>query len=219
MKSKHLEIHTIQTNTYQVKPLIQKFKQASDTTLVTNCISGLKVGNKKLCPIFDKVLYSESENILALFMEYCEITEDDLKKLLDDNKIKYNEIKFSEYPHFRPRKNKKELSFATDIKTFNKGIKNSISRGINSCRYFPNIIGVLRLKYFVNKYESEQFDVYSIKGLIELDDKLILLINNQQNYNMTRKQVLSELHRMNITTNIDESIELPDNVQAKKIIK
>ena len=212
----HLEIHTIQNNAYQIKSIIQKLKNSNDTTLITNCITGLKVGNKKLCTIFDKALYSEENNILVLFVEYCSITPDEIKDLLDSNKIKYNEITFFKYSHFRPRKNKKELFFSTDIKSFNKCIKDSTNKGLKSCRYYPNMIGVLRLKYFIDKKKSEQFDVYSIKGLVELNDKLVLLVNNNKDYNMTRKKVLSELHRMNITTNIDDSMELPEEVQRIK---
>ena len=151
--------------------------------LYSNCISTLNIGNQIIeTDQFDTFLYNEDHNMLILLMRNGCIKKSDLVRYLELNKNYYSEIIFNismnEYA---------ENDVAFDISLVNKKymlegeLNDALLSGKKSCEFYSNINGILGLGYLTNSNENINLYSITIESLIKFDDKLILIIN-QNNY-------------------------------------
>lgn len=205
MVNRNFEMWAIQNNPYQLNDALEKIRDTNDSTLVTNCISRIKIGDKKLHTVFDTAIYNEKKNITIFLMQYGDIDIKELETILQKKNITYNEIKLRPYKAYKPRREQKDIFFATDMKSFTRPIRDSIMQGDTSCKYYPEACGRFSIKYFISKSLSELFDDYYIRGVVEFNDKLILIVNIKQPYNMYKRKIIKTLNELKIDTTIDPS--------------
>ena len=219
MQNLNKKIFAIQDDLDTLKSAIIKVRNTDNNLLVTNCISRLKLGNQKLHIIFDTLLYNDDKNILIMIKDSSVVSPELFKEMLNNNNVGYNELNFREYLHFDKPETSKELFFATSISNLKYVIEKSMKNGSDSCTYYPAITGHFTLKYFYNKEKQEQLDDYYIKGLLELDDKIILIIKESIESTLYFKRILHELEKMNINVIVDYSKQIKESLKEKKIIK
>ena len=219
MQNLNKKIFAIQDDLDTLKSAIIKVRNTDNNLLVTNCISRLKLGNQKLHIIFDTLLYNDDKNILIMIKDSSVVSPELFKKMLNNNSVGYNELNFREYLHFDKPETSKELFFATSISNLKYVIEKSMKNGSDSCTYYPAITGHFTLKYFYNKEKQEQLDDYYIKGLLELDDKIILIIKESIESTLYFKRILHELEKMNINVIVDYSKQIKESLKEKKLLK
>ena len=219
MQNLNKKIFAIQDDLDTLKSAIIKVRNTDNNLLVTNCISRLKLGNQKLHIIFDTLLYNDDKNILIMIKDSSVVSPELFKKMLNNNNVGYNELNFREYLHFDKPETSKELFFATSISNLKYVIEKSMKNGSDSCTYYPAITGHFTLKYFYNKEKQEQLDDYYIKGLLELDDKIILIIKESTEPTLYFKRILYELEKMNINVIVDYSKQIKESLKEKKLLK
>ena len=219
MQNLNKKIFAIQDDLDTLKSAIIKVRNTDNNLLVTNCISRLKLGNQKLHIIFDTLLYNDDKNILIMIKDSSVVSPELFKKMLNNNSVGYNELNFREYLHFDKPETSKELFFATSISNLKYVIEKSMKNGSDSCTYYPAITGHFTLKYFYNKEKQEQLDDYYIKGLLELDDKIILIIKESTEPTLYFKRILYELEKMNINVIVDYSKQIKESLKEKKLLK
>ena len=213
MQNLNKKIFAIQDDLDTLKSAIIKVRNTDNNLLVTNCISRLKLGNQKLHIIFDTLLYNDDKNILIMIKDSSVVSPELFKKMLNNNNVGYNELNFREYLHFDKPETSKELFFATSISNLKYVIEKSMKNGSDSCTYYPTITGHFTLKYFYNKEKQEQLDDYYIKGLLELDDKIILIIKESTEPTLYFKRILYELEKMNINVIVDYSKQIKESLK------
>lgn len=218
MNTNSRKIFAVQDDLSTLNTALEVFKDTSNNVLITNCISRLLLGGKKFHTIFDTALFSEDNNNLLIIKEKSEITPDVLKELLDSRNIDYNEITFREYLHFDKPESSKELFFASNEKSLKKAILTSKEKNIDSCTYYPRVKGNFRIKYFFFKEKQEQIEDYYLRGVIELDDKLIILVKDMDN-GLYYNKVLHELEKLNMSVVVDYSDEIEEPVKEKNLVK
>ena len=219
MQNLNKKIFAIQDDLDTLKSAIIKVRNTDNNLLVTNCISRLKLGNQKLHIIFDTLLYNDDKNILIMIKDSSVVSPELFKEMLNNNNVGYNELNFREYLHFDKPETSKELFFATSISNLKYVIEKSMKNGSDSCTYYPAITGHFTLKYFYNKEKQEQLDDYYINGLLELDDKIILIIKESTEPTLYFKRILYELEKMNINVIVDYSKQIKESLKEKKLLK
>ena len=219
MQNLNKKIFAIQDDLDTLKSAIIKVRNTDNNLLVTNCISRLKLGNQKLHIIFDTLLYNDDKNILIMIKDSSVVSPELFKEMLNNNNVGYNELNFREYLHFDKPETSKELFFATSISNLKYVIEKSMKNGSDSCTYYPAITGHFTLKYFYNKEKQEQLDDYYIKGLLELDDKIILIMKESIESTLYFKRILHELEKMNINVIVDYSKQIKESLKEKKLLK
>ena len=129
MQDLNRKIFAIQDDLETFSTVIKKIKNTEDNVLVTNCISRLRIGDKNIHVIFDTVLYNDSNNILVMLRDSSQISRETFIESLNNNNIKYNEVKFRDYLHFKKPETDKELFFASNSNNLKYALKDSMDKG------------------------------------------------------------------------------------------
>lgn len=79
--------------------------------------------------------------------------------------------------------------------------------------------GHFTIKYFYDKEKQEQLDDYYVKGILELDDKIILIVKEGEESNLYFKKILYELEKMGMNVEIDYSKMIEEPLRKKVLIK
>ena len=79
--------------------------------------------------------------------------------------------------------------------------------------------GHFTIKYFYDKEKQEQLDDYYVKGILELDDKIILIVKEDEESNLYFKKILYELEKMGMNVEIDYSKMIEEPLRKKALIK
>ena len=160
-------IWTLEKYPDELNHVFKLVKNNQNFELYTNLLGELKVGNK---------LFKTSQFHTALEIKdgYILFSKDDLvtKK---DILSKFSKLNF----HINYLADELELDdsdftldFIHTIKKLEQNIINSLEMGNNDCDFYPYIGGEFSLK--LNKKISQQY-----RGLIQINDKLLLLMNQK----------------------------------------
>ena len=87
--------------------------------------------------------------------------------------------------------------------------------------YYPNVLSSLNLGYITNNNSNISVDGRTFKGLIKLEDKVILIVNQENNKekNMNFNDIISivKKHNMSYDINIDNNVNIyKDNFKKTK---
>lgn len=219
MEQRGRRIFTIDEDINTLRLVLKKIKNTKENILITNCICRLKIGDIKFHTIFDTALYNDENNMLIVLKENSIIDQNDFKELLDKNNSRYNEITFRDYIRFKKPETNKSLFFATNVSTFAKAIESSKKKGIDSCIYYPVVKGRFTIKYFYDKAQQEQLDDFLIRGLVELDDKYVLIVNDKNGYNLKYSKILNTLEKKKMDVEIDYSDTIKEQTSEKRWVK
>lgn len=219
MQDLNRKIFAIQDDLETFSTVIKKIKNTEDNVLVTNCISRLRIGDKNIHVIFDTVLYNDSNNILVMLRDSSQISRETFIESLNNNNIKYNEVKFRDYLHFKKPETDKELFFASNSNNLKYALKDSMDKGNEECTYYPAAIGHFKIRYFYDREKQEELDDYYIKGIIELEDKYILIVCSKKEDDLYYKKIMTELEKSGIKVSMDYSREIEEPTREKVLNK
>lgn len=136
-------------------------------------------------------------------LKYHEVTfyKDLEEKLLQELSIPYEKEKYDE--------DIPELWFAREEYVLKDALNDSIAKGNTTCDYYPALEGILSLNYSSNQSPANfNVDERKIFGVISLEDKMILIINNGNDpRNLNPLQVQMILDELNVSTNISSTKE------------
>lgn len=226
MESSKLDIWAIQHNPDEIDTALDNITDSATNILYTNCISKLKIGGRVFKIEFDTMFQSEENDMLILIMRGSKVTVEDLKRKLAERGITYNEIVFenSEYQDYD--NDLKEIWFARDESVLKDALNDSKKKGNDVARYNPVIKGKLSFKYFSRQYLEtdgeppiETFERIRTRGMIETDDKIILLVNSEEDRNIYYKQALKVLSNTGMTPVIEDYESYEQKEKSKVKIK
>lgn len=225
MKTKNYDIKMLDKEEDIVNEL-SKIDNRGLNILYSRTLVNLRLGAYSYVLPYDTVFTSNRNELILLLNEmYSEA----FKYVLDEKNINYHEVVFQEetYEYKKPQKNK-EIVFARGLQTLKKALKESKKQGNKECIYYPNIKGKLKLRYYLrdtsdesiyeSKIKENIFDI-NTKGLIELKDKIILLLDQNEERNITYKQALKMLKDMHMNVSISDETSYESIKRDKEFIK
>ena len=210
MKS-NLNVWAIQHNPEELKKALIHIKKGFNY-IYSNCMFNIQLGKQEIrSRQFDTFLYNQESDILIMLMRNGLVSKEDIIDYLKSNDKAFAEITLTrlEDINYKNTKNLPELYFAREKKMVLEALKDSIKKGNYYCKYYPDLIGRFYLNYITNASETFDIDGRLIKGLLQLDDKIILLINQLYNLdkhgnsrNMNDIEILTLLNELGMKTSI-----------------
>lgn len=183
MKS-NLDVWNIQNYPNEIISALSNVKDGLNI-IYSNVYSRLIIGNKtKLYLNLDSLLYNEESDVLVLIMKESGLTKDDIINYLVNNNKRFVEITFNvKDTGFNPL-NLKELWFARELSVLEDALKDSVDKSDKKAIFYPNKLAQLNLGYNTKFGDCIELDGRLCKGVLEFNDKIVLLINQKaNNYN------------------------------------
>jgi len=223
MENSNLDVWAIQLYPEELETALKNIKEGStDNLLYTNCSCNFEIGGEQVTTRqFDTMLFSPSSDTLVLLMRDGKATPEDIKKNLTERGIYYREIANKEpTDSYENDESIKELWFAREKYVLVDALNDSKEKGYHSSIYHPNVASSLQLTYLTPQDEVEALDGRNFMGAIELPDKLVLLISQNDQRNITERQVYDthEEVGMNILVDFHSKIGLHEK-EAVKVLK
>lgn len=216
---KNLDILAIQTKKEELFSVLSSLKgKGGDLFLFTNLECDFFLGGQTIRKDFDTLLYCDRKNgnnDLILLMKDGAVTANEMKRYLEERKLKYHEVVFAKdlkrkmlnelTGDYQEEQDKTipELWFAQDESKLKAALKDSIVQGHATCDYYPLVEGTISFTYISDHNQRPtryNVDSLLISGVIALEDKMILMMNNESN--LTPQQVQTVLDELGVSTNI-----------------
>lgn len=205
MKNSNLDVWVIQHFPEEIETALSGVKDSETNMLFTNCVSYLRIGNDKIPVHFDTAFYSEESDRLILLMKKGKLTEEKFRRILENKKIGYNEVCFYKPIPTKDRESK-ELWFARDGYVLEDALKDSKKNGIDTCDFYPAVKGRLELRHSLGENKGvSAFDAQNIRGVVVLEDKIVLHIDGRQDSNISYKQALKILYDNDMNVSIHKT--------------
>ena len=179
----NLDVWAIQYYPEELLTALTQIKEGMNI-IYSNLTCAFRIGSKDIkTRQFDTILYNEESDILIMLMRGGQAKKEDMIKYFEDNNKQYTEVSFAPtIEYYRDSDSIPELWFAREEYVIKDALNDSKIKGINYLEYYPNVIGNINLGYITNSNNSNiSIDGRSIKGLIKLEDKIVLIINQENN--------------------------------------
>ncbi len=218
MTNSNYEIRVINHNPEEVYNAIEGLEESDYLTLFKNCKSYLRVGNKRINIQFDTALISEDKDRMVLLMKDGLLGSDSLESILNKKNIKYNSVTFMDSIPMNID-DQREICFAREESNLRSALKDSKEKGISVCGYYPDMSGRFELRYPLEDNHLVPFERQAIKGVVLLEDKMILMMSNSKDMNLKYHDVIKALYEEDIVPMIVMGEYNIEDEKVKQYIK
>lgn len=191
MKS-DLDVWAVQKDKDETKTALKNVKKDSlGNILYLNCHCKFKIGDKKIeNRTFDACFYSEESDAVILFAR-GKISEEEIKKYLEEAGVKYTTIRFieSEDKSYVDDESFPDIWFARERYVLEDALDDSINKGEKECMYFPEMPASLRLNYIADDMEKYEIEGRLCTGLLVFKEKIVLFISQRDPRNLKEKEI------------------------------
>lgn len=220
MENSNLDIWAIQGEKEEIKTALENVTSSTNNILFRNCLCTFKIEENDINVLFDTMFYAEDSDTLILVMRNGALTTKELINELEERDIFYHEVVFDDNDFtYEPDYNSKPIWFAREKYVLEDALRDSKENGFNKCNYYPNVTGRLSMEYLTLTLDKEKVDGRDFKGLIELDDKLILLVNQNDKRNLNMYGVFQAVEQIGIMTNVNMSKDISSLENKKQYLK
>jgi hypothetical protein len=196
---KKLDVYAVQSNPEDIVSALSNVIKEGSNYLFTNAVCCFKVAGGKIPALdFNTTFYSPANDLLVLFLRTGITNLKQIEQYLNNQHIPYMPIECFPLSTEMPNEGLPEIWIARDISVLSQALDNSIERkAFNSCNYYTKLDSSLSIEYRFNnpiagmqlntplvteiKRDSRQF-----KGLILLQDKLVFLIDDPDEFSVDR---------------------------------
>ncbi len=238
--NRNLDVWAIQKYPKELYTALENVKtDTGDLILFTNLECNFELNGKRVKRNFDTSLYYDAGNgndALILLMKDGIATSDQIREYLEKEQLKYHEVSFSKdltkelaeefdisYTEEQADENIPELWFAREEYVLRDALNDSIEQGNTTCDYYPLLQGFLNLNYSANSIPfNYNVDGRKILGVIALEDKMILLINNgNDDRNISPFQAHRIMEELGVSVNVhsDSEFNIEKPYQGKMMEK
>ena len=218
-KRSNLDVWAIQYESEELLTALANIKNKSaNTILFTNVMSEFQIGETRIVTRqFDTFLYSKENDLLVMIMRAGIATPKDIADYLDNNGIDYQIVtampNISEYEDGNKIP---EIWIAREDYVVADALDNSVNKEIRECDYYPNLVGKIDLNMLSNTDKTPlTIDGRDFKGLLQLQDKIILLVDHEEERTCKPESIVSMLDERQITFNTIMSGE-PQIIQEER---
>lgn len=197
MKNSDLDVWAIQYKEEELEASLSNIKNTEDIILYTNCLFHFELGGKIIqSKQFDTFLYSEENDILVMVLRDGVINAQDVRDYLDRKEIIYHEVSFTpSIADYEDCSSIPELWIAREAYVLKDALEDTLKKGQEKrCDYYPALDGKMLFSYLTSSNESHPVEGRIFKGVIQTDDKIILLVQQEDERNLKYQEVTSLLH-------------------------
>ena len=224
--NRNLDVWAIQKYPNELYTALENVKtDTGDLILFTNLECDFELNGQAVKRSFDTSLYYDAGNgndALILLMKDGIATPDQIRKYLEQKGLNYHEVSFAKdvtkelpedfdnvYNEEKDDENIPEIWFAREEYVLRDALNDSIEQGNTTCDYYPLLQGFLSLNYITNStLSSYSVDGRKILGVITLEDKMILLINNGNDHrNISPFQAHKIMGELGVSVNVHSDSE------------
>lgn len=182
MKS-NLDVWTIQSDPSELDTALNNIKKDGDLILYSELFCKFRLGNYEIQNrTFDTMLVSEENDLLVMLKRDGLVSSKDISEYLDRKGFAYSEVKFATaLDEYEDDKSMPELWFARDMSVVSDALRDAKEKGKRRvAEYYPLLSGALELGYLTNEEGFKvEVDGRNFWGVVELEDRLILLIDSE----------------------------------------
>lgn len=210
----NLNVWAIQNNKEEIyKALKYVKKDSKDNVLFLNCRSKLEVEGKEIVnKKFDSYFYSEEGDTLILFQK-GKIDGLEIQKILNDAGIEYSIVSFQEKKKVSideetgeiikeeetsGETEERDIWFVRDRLVLGAAVNDSLRKGNDECVYITNETASLTLGYVDRSKVKHEIEGRWTRGTIIFNDKIILLVKQNDERNLDKKEVLKVMMSKNV---------------------
>ena len=207
MKS-NLDVWAIQKDKEETKTALKNVKKDSNgNILYLNCWCKFYIGEKAIKGrLFDACFYSEESDTLIIFSK-GQINEEEIKNYLEESKIQYTTVRFKgQSKEYIGNDWFPEVWFAREEYVLRDAIEDSLSKCVEDCTYFPNREAGFSLSYRDELDSDHEIEGRFCKGILNFDDKIVLLISQDDKRNLKRETVEKILKEKEIAYIVKDEI-------------
>ena len=199
----YLDVIIVQSKSELEKAIEKLKKYSNNNILYMNCESKLKIGDVLSGKKFNACLRSEDSDTI-IFFQAGKIEYEEIEKQLQKADIQYSNIVFQneELENYKLEENEKEVWLARDDISFKEAIDDSLSIGNNECVYITDQESNLTIAYKGSEGIRYPFEGRFCRGTIIFEDKIILLIKQGYEKNLSKINVLGILKNRDIKVRI-----------------
>ena len=238
--NRNLDVWAIQKYPNELYTALENVKtDTGDLILFTNLECDFELNGQAVKRSFDTSLYYDAGNgndALILLMKDGIATANQIREYLEKKQLRYHEVSFAKdvtkelpedfdnvYNEEKDDENIPEIWFAREEYVLRDALNDSIEQGNTTCDYYPLLQGFLSLNYITNStLSSYSVDGRKILGVITLEDKMILLINNgNDERNISPFQAHKIMEELGVSVNVlsDREFNIEKPYQGKMIEK
>ena len=220
----YLNIVAIQKDDENILEALKNINpDTKDCLLFNNCLSKMKLVGREIPLYFDKMLYSKENNLLMVVRQESLISYNDIKNILQKKNIAFKEYNCQkEKDDYKYNDNLKEFFFVNSKEKLERVVKDSKEKGFDSCTYYPNVFGNLEISYLDKDKNKECLKKINFDGAVELDDKIILIVNQKRLRSIDDKELYSVIAKIPLRMIIDIDVNINSlevNNKEKKLKK
>lgn len=224
--NRNLDVWAIQKYPNELYTALENVKtDTGDLILFTNLECDFELNGQAVKRSFDTSLYYDAGNgndALILLMKDGIATANQIREYLEKKQLRYHEVSFAKdvtkelpedfdnvYNEEKDDENIPEIWFAREEYVLRDALNDSIEQGNTTCDYYPLLQGFLSLNYITNStLSSYSVDGRKILGVITLEDKMILLINNGNDHrNISPFQAHKIMGELGVSVNVHSDSE------------
>ena len=199
----NLDVWAIQNYKYETRNALKNVKKDSyGNILYVNCISTFKIGNRYFNRTYDMCFYSEESDTVIFFARGM-ISEKEVIGFLEEMDIQFSINRFCELNDEYENDDKvPEVWFARETYVLEDAIDDSLNRDNHKCTYYPELVAELSLGYKADCSIVYDVEGRACKGVLLFEDKIVLLINQDDKRNLKEKEVMKILKEKGITCEV-----------------
>lgn len=201
----NLDVWAIQNYPEELKSALSGLETKGEIIIFSNVVCSFNLGGIKIkSKQFDTFLYSEESDRLVMLMRGGKTTKEDIIQELENQGItNYHEVILSPSEDEHMDGNIiPEIWIAREEYVLDDALKDSSKKESSMTGdYYPNLCGYMSLDYLTSHGARNQLNKRIFKGLIQMDDKTILLVNNGEKRNIMPYQVYDEFTKYGFSCN------------------
>ncbi len=220
-KNKDLDIYAIQGDRRDLETVLSNVKVVSDSNILfTNVQCHFTVNNKKINVLnFDTMFYSEANDSLILLLKNGAVSVDEFIQALINRNIPFTEVTLKSFVNNDNEGTVPETWIARDMEVLRLALNDTIvKKGPRYAEYYPDLISKLQFEYgYEQGYDdvlNRHLDGRNFKGVLQLPDKLVLLVNSPS---ISREEVYKVLLEAHFTVGINrDNSSIPNFFTTKE---
>lgn len=207
MQINNLDVWAVQKKEELEKAISIIDKDSIGNILYSNCICTFVIGDRVITEkLFDKCFYSEDSDAV-IFFSSDKISSEDIEEQLNKHNVNYTIVSFKERKKtIQGDDSFPEVWFARADDVLKEAIDNSVEKSIMDCVYYPEMESRLILGYKTIDNRRSEIEYKMCRGVVYFKDKIILLISQNDNRNVSVEQVKRILKNKGINYEIKKGL-------------
>lgn len=217
MDRSNLDVWAVQKYPDELNKALATLVKPDEMILYTDLFCDFQIGKTRVeTKQFHTALESKANDVLILFADDPKVSREELQNYLKQYHTCHT-VSFLGNSETKYQNEDSIIWLARDVSVLEDAVLDTLENGTNDCDFYPYVGGHCDLKYSTNDYESYfLIDGRKFRGVLQMGDKLVLLIQQNQHENVTVDQVFRLMQKYNMDCHYYECGEPDLSLLAKQ---